>query len=192
MRMYSPSGVSFFTARDTIITEKHPNGVYFESNIRCVPFIGQVSLLFMKFHGASVKRAYGVHEKGFALTRGGRLSILPAEHLAGHDFYEIMILLKTFERDTEDPMLCNLWVKNKHVLFSSFLEPKRRSDLHSTLFFGGLKWFPQETGKTTTARLHIMPNMHLLSSLYLSFTKLPMQFEKQEQPENDAFFEKSW
>lgn len=192
MRMYSPSGVSFFSVKDTIITEEHPSGVYFESNIRNVPGIGQVSLLFMKFHRTAIKRMYEVHEKGYALTRGGKLNLLSVDDIARQDFHEIMILVKTVKHDEEDPILCNLWVKNKHLVFSSFLEPKARDNMNSTLFFGGLKWFTQEMQSGELGRLHITPNMHLLSSLYMSFTKLPMQFQMPQQPEDEAVFQESY
>ena len=192
MKIYSPSGVSFFTARDTIITEKHRHGVSFESNIRNVPQIGQVSLLFVKFHAFALSRAYERQEKIYTIGRGGKPALVGIGDLETEDFYEIMILLKGFSHDSEDPLLCNLWVKNTRVLFSSYLEPKTRQNMQSTLFFGGLKWFTTELRSASLGRLQIITNMHLLSSLYLSFDKLPMQFEIPELPEDDAFLAESW
>lgn len=182
--------VSFFQKKDLIKTEKFGNSVTFESPKRQIEEVGEASLLFTRFTTKDVPNMYKEDEKAYALDSFGNFMLANARELSLSNMFEVMVMLRTNKKITDEQMICNLWVKDHDQVFSTYMDSKTKQKNKSTLYIGGFTWWSSEEMDIQVKKLLLPKSMNILSNLCLSVATLPKQFQKKDFDDDidDVFF----
>lgn len=182
--------ISFFQKKDTIKTEKSGKSETFESPKRQIEEIGEASLLFTRFDERDIPSMYKEEEKVYGVDSFGNFMLTNARELALSSMFEVMIMLRTYKKYTNEQIICNLWVKDHDQVFSTYMESKGKTKGRSVHYLGGFTWWSNEEMNIKVKKLLLPKNMHILSNICMNVATVSKESIKKETDDDtdDMFF----
>jgi hypothetical protein len=181
---------SFFQKKDMVKTEKYGNSETFESPKRHIEQVGEASLLFTKFDEKDIESMYSDKEKVYGIDSFGKFMLANARELAQTQMFEVMVMLRTDKKYTNEQMICNLWIKDHDQVFSTYMDNKSKKKNKSVLYLGGFTWWSSEETNMHVKKLLLPNNMNILSNICINVATLPKNLYKKELDDDidDMFF----